>query len=156
MKILVTYYSRTGITKKVAELIAKTLKADTEEIISVANRLGKEVYGLCGKEAFNKTLAEIKPIKKDVSNYDIVILGTPVWCFRMASPIRTYLEKNKSKFKKVAYFATQGGMGAGLTFKAISKIINKNPIAKLKLNSKTIMTNNFKNKLDKFIKIIKI
>ncbi len=137
MKILVVYYSRTNVTRKVAVNLTKELKADIEQIKDVKDRGGLMGYLRSGKEAMMKTPAEIKEIKKDPSNYDLVIIGTPIWGYTMASPIRTYLTANK--FKQVAFFCTQGGSGAKRAFGHMAELIGKEPKATLTLLTKDVM-----------------
>ena len=104
MKTLIAYYSRTGTTRKVAEEISKQLNADIEEIIDLKNRKGAIGYIISGKDATLKKLTKIKELKKDPKDYDIVVIGTPVWAFSMAPAVRMYLKK--AKIKKVALFST--------------------------------------------------
>ncbi len=147
MKALVVYYSRTGTTKKVGEEIAKYLKADVEQIEDVKSRLGLIGWLRSGKEGQKKILAEILPIKKDPSKYDLVLIGTPNWAANMSSPVRTYLSKHK--FKKTAYFLT-GGADPGLAFKDMEALAGK-PIATLVVLSKEVAQNAYSGKVKEFV-----
>jgi len=64
MKTLVVFYSRTGITRKVAEHIARILLCDVEEIIPVEDRTDFLRYALLREEAFSKTIPAIKATTK--------------------------------------------------------------------------------------------
>jgi len=152
MKILVAYYSRTGTTKKVAEEISKTLKADLDEIVDKKNRTGALGYVIAGKDASLKKLTEIN-FKKDPKNYDLVILGTPTWAWKMTPALRTYLNQNNSKLKNLAYFVTMGGSGGDSVIKEIEKIVNKSG-EKLILTTKEVISNNYKDKVKSFCKNI--
>ena len=79
MSILVAYYSRTDITKKVADEIANRLNADSEEIISEVKYDGKIGYARAGKDGMTAKIIKIGDLKYDPSNYDMVYLGVPVW-----------------------------------------------------------------------------
>jgi len=140
MKNLVVYYSRTGTTKKVANSIAKELKCDIEEIYDLKNRDGAIGYLSAGKDATLKKLTEIKDIKNDPNKYDLIIIGTPIWSWTMASAIRTYMNVNKTNFKKVAFFCTMGG-GKGKTFEHMEELCNKKPKALLELTTKEVKGN---------------
>ena len=161
-KILVVYYSRTGMTKKVAEKIKEKLNlaspaggCDVEEIISEKNRSGVIGYVICGREATLKILGEIKPIVINPLDYDLVVIGTPVWAWNISSPIRSYLENNKDKFKKIAGFCTMGGDGNKQVFAEIEKICGKKLVAQLALKTKEVLSDNFSEKLESFIKVVK-
>jgi len=151
MKALVVYYSRTGTTKKVGQEIARQLKADSEEILDVKSRLGPIGWLRSGREGKDKKLAEILPINKDPSKYDLVLIGTPNWAANMSSPVRTYLSKNK--FKKTAYFLTGGG-NPGIAFEEMSAIAGK-PVATLVVLSKEVAQNTYSGKVKEFVARLK-
>ncbi|MCL2687987.1 MAG: flavodoxin [Methanobrevibacter sp.] len=125
MKILITYYSRTNITKKVAETIQKNLDCDIEEIIDLKNRSG--IFGWIKScvDAIRGKETKIKPLGKDPSDYDLVIIGTPVWASTMSSATLTYLKENKEKFKEVSFFCTCGSGGYEETFSKMEEIAGK-------------------------------
>lgn len=63
MKVLVAYYSRTNITKKVGDEIAGLLDADVEEIASKVNYNGKIGYMRGGKDAISAKIIDLEPLK---------------------------------------------------------------------------------------------
>ncbi|KZX17538.1 flavodoxin [Methanobrevibacter cuticularis] len=128
MKILVAYYSRTSVTAKVAEKIQRNLNCDIEEIIDTKNRSGALNYFLSAFEAMRGKPSEIEPIKNDPSEYDLVIIGTPVWASTMASSVLRYILDNKSKFKNLAFFCTCGGSGYEKTLEKMEEVSEKTPL----------------------------
>ncbi|MDD3120070.1 MAG: flavodoxin [Candidatus Gracilibacteria bacterium] len=151
-KTLVVYYSRTGMTAKVAMEIARVLDCDIEEIIDLKDRSGAMGYLIAGRDALKKELAEIKKIEKNPEDYDLLVIGTPVWAFTMASAIRTYVVENKDKFKNVAFFATQGGEGAQRKFKDLKELTGKTPVFEIQLLTKEVTNGSFKGKLEELLK----
>ena len=141
MNTLLIYYSRTGTTKKVAEAIVKELNCQSEEIQSVKNRAGVLGYILSGKEATKKAMAEIGEMKTDPAQFDCIIIGTPIWAWNISSPVRAYLEANKGKFKKMAFFCTQGGSGDLKAFAEMEKISGLKPEATLTFRTKEAQGN---------------
>ena len=109
MKSLVVYYSRTGNARFVAETIAAEIGADVEEVVDMKKRSGPLGYLNGGSDARRGKETEIAPTTKSLSNYDIIIVGTPVWAGRPSPAVLTYLKKNDLSGKKVAIFFTQGG-----------------------------------------------
>ena len=156
MKTLVVYYSRTGTTKKVGEKLAKHLKCHFEEIIDLKRRSGAIGWMGAGKDAMKKKLTYIKDIKKDPKNYDLIIIGSPVWAGNVAPAIRTYILTNKPNIKKVAFFCTMGG-STGKIFSEMEEIINIKPLGILSLKTKEVNNpgHNYNNKINNFIKTIK-
>src|SRR3989339_644824 len=99
MKTLIVYYSRTGTTKRVAEAIAEKLGADLEEIVDKKDRKGAMGYLTAGRDATLRRLTEIEPLKKRAEDYDLVIIGTPIWSWNMSVAVRAYLSLNKEALK---------------------------------------------------------
>jgi flavodoxin len=145
-KILVTYYSRTGNTKKVAEGIAKELNAKIDQVIDLKDRK-RFIIGwiISGKDSSLKKLTEIKT-RENSEKFDLVVIGTPVWAWTVCPAIRTYITKNK--FKRVAFFCTNGGQ-EGNTFKEMERL-SKKPIATLSLLDKKIKKGEFYREIKSF------
>lgn len=137
MKSLVTYYSRTNITEKLAEDIAGKIDADLEEIKPKVNYQGKIGYARGGKDAISEKIIEIDSLKYDPEEYDVVYIGTPVWAGKSSTPILSYLKENEGKFKNVKFFATAGGRGFETTFEQMEKYSIK-PLKTLGLLTKEV------------------
>jgi len=155
MKAIVVFYSRTGDTKKVAQEIANELQCPIEEIFDLKNRSGALGYISAGRDATLKNLTELKPISHNPADYDIIIIGTPIWSWDVSTPIRTYLQNNKGNFKNLAYFCTMGKSGGNRAFNEMEKICGKAPITSLALIAKEIAKNDFANKIIGFTSQVK-
>jgi len=153
-KTLVAFYSRTGTTRKVANEIAKSLKCDVDEIIDEKKREGILGYLRSGKDATFKNPAKIKT-SKDPSKYDLVVIGTPIWAYNMCSAVRTYITNNKDKFKKVAFFCTQGGSGGSTAFKSIRELCNKAPVLTIEFNAEDVINGDYIISAKAFAKYLK-
>ncbi len=155
MKTLVTYYSRDGHTKAVAQEIAQALEADIEEIVDRKNRLGFRNWFLAGRDAWRKKLTEIGPLKQDPARFDLVVIGTPIWAWNMAPAVRTYLSQNKGKIKSAAFFCTQGGSGGQKTFGYMKELLGLKPRAVLELNAKELTGPDGERKIAEFVSKLK-
>jgi flavodoxin len=109
LKSLVVYYSRTGNPRFVAETIAAEIGADIEEIIDQKKRNGAIGFLIGGFDAIRGKETEIAPTKKSPIDYDLMIVGTPVWAGRLTPAITTYLKKTNLSEQRVAVFFTQDG-----------------------------------------------
>jgi flavodoxin len=109
MKSLVVYYTRTGNAKFVAETIAAELGSDLEEIVDQKKRDGKIGWIMAGKDAARKSLTEISPATKPTQDYDLIVIGTPIWAWSPTPAVRTYIKQNSLAGKKVALFYTSDG-----------------------------------------------
>ncbi|MHA1727358.1 MAG: flavodoxin family protein [Promethearchaeota archaeon] len=154
--ILVVYFSRSGITKKVALAILKGLNCDIDEITEEKKRNGFLGFMKSGFQAFFKKCPQINEPGKDPSLYDRVIIGGPTWAGNMSSPVRTYLNENSEKFKKVAFFCSRGGTKVKKLFNGMKEICGKDPIAELIVNQKEVKEKDdgYGEKIEKFIKEI--
>ena len=154
MKVLVIYYSRTGHTKTVAEALATALQCDKEEIVDTKKRSGTLGYIRSGRDATQGSLTVIEDIRSTVSEYDLVIIGTPVWAGRVSTPVRTFIHQYKN-FEKVAFFSTQDGKDAGKAFTEMETLCGMTPVSVLSIPSKEVEKKDFDEKMSQFIREVK-
>ena len=128
-KTLVVYYSRTGTTRKVAQMIAAALGAEIEEIRETTSRSGVIGYLQACYDAIKRRSAPIVGGTKNPANYDLVVIGTPVWVSRVPPPVRSYIATAKDRLPAVAFFCTLGGNGAAATLKQMEGLAGKAPRA---------------------------
>lgn len=122
-KKLVVYYSYTGNTKMIAENIQKKLKCDILELVP-AEPYSTNYQTVVDEEQNNENsnrTREIKKIDKDLSQYDEIIIGSPVWWYTIAPVIRTFLKENDLTGKIIKPYATNAGW-LGRTFQEIKKL----------------------------------
>lgn len=112
-KTLVLYYSLTGNTKMVAEEIAGRLGADMEEIVCVNpyDTNFQACITRCMQDREAGIVTEIEPVKADLSQYDVIFIGYPVWFGTYAPPIATFLANNDLSGKTLVPFCTFGSGG---------------------------------------------
>jgi flavodoxin len=154
MNVLIVYYSRSGITKTVSAYLSEKLGCQSLEIKTKDNRSGLSGYLKCGKETISKELPEIIYDEIELNNYDLIIIGTPVWIGSMSSPIRAFIFKNKEKFKQVAFFSAQGSEKEQKVFNEMEESIKIKPVKKTFFTAKEIRQKSFQKKADEFFKRI--
>lgn len=153
MKTLIVYYSRTNVTKNIAEMLQKELNCDIEEITDGNRYSGKIGYMKGGMNATMGRTSDIDPIGKNPKDYDLVIIGTPVWASNMATPIYTYLLKYGSEIKDMASFCTCISGGYDKALAKIAEVSGKTQLSTMFLTSKDI--ENPTEKIKTFISQIK-
>jgi flavodoxin len=109
LKSLIVYYSRSGNARFVAQTVAAEVGADVEEVIDLKKRSGALGFLIGGIDARRGKGTKISPTTKSPADYELIIIGTPVWAGRPSPAIATYLKKNDLSGKKVAVFFAQGG-----------------------------------------------
>lgn len=127
MKTLIVYYSLTGNVKTIAESMASAAGADLLEL-KLKEGLKptggfKFLWG--GKQVFMKEQPELQPIDKNPNDYDLIIIGTPVWAWTFAPALRTFFNKVKIENKKIALFCCHGGV-KGKVFERMKKALGNN------------------------------
>lgn len=150
MKILVVYYSRTGNTKKLAEAIIAKLACDSEELIDKQKRSGIIGYMKSGRQTMKDQTTELEPLKHEPGQYDLIVIGTPIWVYDVSVPVRTFIQQNRLRLKKVAFFCTQGGEGDQQAFGEMASLCQKVPIATLSVLAKEAKKGEFTEKVEKF------
>jgi len=147
-KTLIVYHSRTGHTKRVAQALARKLDADIDEIRIVQPLDGALGYAMCAIEAIAGLAPALRPMHRNAAAYELVLIGTPVWFWSLASPVRSWLEAHPLKHR-VAFFCTMGGSGAQRVFATMAELAGREPVATLALLEKEL-DGPFERKLDAF------
>lgn len=122
-KKIVVFFSYSNNTRTIAKMIQKKLDCELLEIKTInpySNDYQTVVDDEHNSEASN-FLPEIEKINIDLSKYDTIILGTPVWWYRPAPAIRTFLTQTNLSNKLIIPFATNAGW-LGKTFIEIKKL----------------------------------
>lgn len=134
MNYLVVYYSRTGLTRKVGESISDLLHCDRDEI-KEKNPAG---YPAICYERLTKKRPEIFEPSKDPANYDLVVIGTPVWFMGLPGPVRSYMFRERGRLRQVAFYATQGVSGSGNAFREMERICGRKPVQTMEINRRDL------------------
>ena len=98
-KTLVVYFSRMQFTKRIAYVKANKEHANIVELKTKERTEGTLGFWWCGRFGMHKWSMETYPLDIDLNNYDKLILVTPVWVFKMCSPMRDFITKNKEILK---------------------------------------------------------
>ena len=125
---LVIFYSLSGNTKFIAEVIAKAVDADILELKTKCELIKKDgfmKYFWGGKRVMMKEKPKLIPLEKNPADYDIIFIGTPVWAWNYTPPLRSFFSQVKLNGKKIALFCTHGGQ-KGKTFENMKMEIKNN------------------------------
>ena len=126
-KTLILYYSETGTTKTVAQELQKQLSADIESIEAVEPYTGnfQETIQRGQREMQSGKTPELKALKKNIADYDVIFLGYPIWFGTYAMPIATLVKDNDFAGKTVVPFCTFGSGGLNTSSEALKKALPK-------------------------------
>ncbi|MSS08080.1 flavodoxin [Clostridium sp. WB02_MRS01] len=128
MSTLVVFFSFTGSTRSIAKKIAETLGADITELKTSKNypTEGFRKYFWGGKSVIFGEKPELINKHIDLSQYDTIIIGTPVWAGSFTPPIKSFISQYKIQGKRIALFASHAGGGAQKCFTKLKKELSGN------------------------------
>ena len=114
-RILIIYYSWSGNTEHVAELIGRNTGGQLFSIKPVQEYPG--TYGECVKQAKKEIkggcMPELKAVPDNIDQYDTFFIGSPIWWSTMAPPVQTFLSEADLSGRRIVPFCTHGGGGKG-------------------------------------------
>jgi len=126
MKSLVVYYSLTGKTKLVAQVIAEALDATLVEIEERRPIPIPFVYLSGGFAAMTNRGREINPIGVDLKQYERIFIGSPTWGSRPAPAINSFIYKTNFEGRSIIPFFTMRGDNSEKALANITAKIEKN------------------------------
>jgi len=107
-KVLVVYYSLTGHTKEIADKIQTMTNADIFRLEPAEPfPTGAKLHLAVKEQLKMKKYPALKQMP-DLTGYDVVFVGAPVWWYTAATPVLSFLEQADFQGAKVAFFSTQG------------------------------------------------
>ena len=141
-KILVSYFSASGVTKGVASKITDITGGDLFEIEPV-NKYTSEDLDWTNKQSRSSvemsnpsSRPEVKNKVSNLNDYDTVLIGFPVWWDLAPTIINTFIEENNLENKKIYVFATSGGTSVNNSFNTLKNTYsNLNFISAKRLSS---------------------
>ena len=130
-KVLVSYFSASGVTEKVAEELAKVEGAD---LFKITPETAYTPADLDWRDKQSRSTLEMSDPNcrpavtgkvENMDQYDVVFVGFPIWWGREPSVVDTFLDAYSFKGKKVIPFCTSGGSGIGKTADHIRSIVGE-------------------------------
>lgn len=117
---LVAYFSASGITKKLAEKLAKVVEGDIFEIVpekpyTEADLKWTNPLARCNKEKIGKKDVPVKGKVDNMAEYDTIFLGFPIWYWGAPNVVNTFVKEYDLEGKKIVIFATSGSSDIGKT-----------------------------------------
>ena len=130
MKSIIIYYSLEGNTKFIADSLNENLNGDVLRLepIEDINRTGFKRFLQGGKQVIFKYKPDLKKFNKDLSQYDLIIFGSPIWANHYVPAFNTFFNENKIVNKKVAFYCCHGGGSTKNTFESFQRALNNNEV----------------------------
>lgn len=123
MSVCIIYHSETGNTRTVAERVARETGGDLIEVKDLAGYSKAGMYLKGAPKAMRGEKADIEPAVIDVSGYDTIVIGSPVWAFNPTPAINAAVGALQGiEGKRTVVFCTSGGM-PGRTLETVQAML---------------------------------
>ena len=158
-KILVAYFSCSGVSKNVAKLLSEELNANLYEIKPQIPYTDADLDWTNNNSRSTKEMKNRKqrPAISDknagIENYNIILLSFPIWWSVAPTIVNTFLEAYDFKGKKIILFATSSGGGFGETLKNLKGSVDESTLIE---EAKVFHGRVTQSEFGKFIKNFKI
>ena len=126
-KILITYFSASGVTKGVAKKIAEAVNGDlfsiepkekyTSEDLDWTNKQSRSSLEMSDKNSRPAIVDKVA----NINDYDKIVIGFPVWWYTAPTIINTFIEENDLNNKFIYVFVTSGGSSEAGSFKDLKE-----------------------------------
>lgn len=130
-KLLVCYFSCSGTTAKVATKIKDLLNCDLFEIKPTEPYTSKDLNWMDKKSRSSLEMndpsirVEIKEKVKDISQYDVIFIGFPIWWYTVPNIVASFIESYDLTNKTIVPFCTSGGSGFGKSIDYLKSLAPK-------------------------------
>ena len=148
-KILVAFFSASGVTASVAETLAQAVGADLFEIVpaqpyTMEDLNWRDKHSRSSVEMNDRFSRPAMAAAPDVSGYDVIFVGFPVWWYREPSIIDTFMESADFTGKTVVPFCTSGGSDLGKSVKNLQSLAPRARVLAGKRFSATVSADELK------------
>lgn len=150
-RVLIVFFSMGGHTRRLAEEIRSATGADIEEIIEQRPRHGAWGMLRALSDASLQRKSGVLAAKHNPADYDLLVLGGPIWASHLAAPVRTFAEQFGSRARRVAFFCTEGKQGADTAFAELEKLCQHKPMAALAVDAQHLEPADHRSELGRFV-----
>jgi flavodoxin len=152
-RILVVFYSRSETTAEFAGRLAAELDGDYERLQEVELRRRKGPLGflLSILDVVYKRPAHLQPMTHKLDDYDVVLIGTPVWAARASAPVATWLSLHWHQMRTVAFFCTMGARGGEDAFAQMQRLARRAPIATCAISARDMRSDVAVERVSRFV-----
>ena len=149
-RILVVYYSRTGMTRLLSNMLADELDCTLEELTDMRQRRGWLGLVSRGIDGALERFTALAPVCEDPSGYELVIIATPVWNRSVCSAVRTYLSEHRGRFRNVAFALAQSSVGRARAFQQMQELAGLAPITTVAVTESDFLRGGYRRKVSRF------
>jgi hypothetical protein len=126
--ILVVCYSYTGTTRRLAQLLCSHHGWPLGEILDERPRGGAVGTWRCFLDSMLRRHPDVRYLGPDPGDFHTVVLMSPIWVYRLAGPMRSFIAKRRGVLRRYAVISTMGSAGASNAVAEIAHVLGRPPI----------------------------
>ncbi len=132
IRALIIYYSWSNNTRAMAEFIQSQTGFDIEELELVTPYIRdyEELLDQVTEEQKRGYLPPLKPLKADLSSYDVIMIGSPLWIYTLSSPVISFLTNHDLSGKTIVPFCTKGTSSPAELYAKINELCPNSRVLK--------------------------
>lgn len=154
-KFLVVFYSYTGTSRQVAQTLCQLQSWDQIEITDKHARAGASGTLRCVLDSLFRRQPDINVPAVDLQSYGAVVLVSPIWAYRLAGPMRSFVSQHRLNMPDVAVIGVMGSRGAPNAAAEIAQLLGRTPLISTAFTALEVSNGSFANRLDAFAKAVK-
>jgi len=152
--VLVVYFSRSGVTEKLATQLAAKLGADLELVKPAVSYAGRTGYMKAGWHSLRRRAPAVD-CKRDPTDYSVVIIGSPVWAGRLSAPMRSYLMRFRGRIGHMAAFwVSASGQGYSRVRSEIEQLTGQAALTTASFSEREVLSDTAGVKLELLAQVI--
>lgn len=125
--VLVIVYSYTGTSRRVAELLCSQQGWPIANVTDARPRSGALGSWRCMLDSFFRRQPAIRYDGPPPSDFDAVVLVSPIWMLQLAGPMRSFIARQRDRLPDVAVLSVMGGQGSPNALAEIGKLLGRAP-----------------------------
>ena len=148
-KVLAVAYSYTGTSRRLAQLLVAQQQWTLAEVRKARPRSGVVGTWRCLLDSFFRRCPEIRYGGPNPSEFDAVVLVSPIWAYRLAGPMRSFVAAQRASLRDVAVISVMGESGAPK-----SRLIGRPPLMNAAFKTREVEDGNCAGRLQAFGKAV--
>jgi hypothetical protein len=127
-EVLVVTYSYTGTCRQLAQLLCSQQGWPMAEISEISPRIGLQGTARCLLDSWRHRRPPIHYEGPPPEQFDAVVLVSPIWAYRLAGPMRSFVTLMRERLPDVAVVSVMGNSGAPNAVAEIGQLLDRSPI----------------------------
>jgi hypothetical protein len=149
-RTLVVCYSYTGTARELAHLLAAQQDWALGEIVELHRRAGASGTWRCVLDSLLRRQPAIRYQGPDPASQDMLVLVSPIWIYRLAGPMRSFVAQWTALPGRVAVVSVMGSAGAVNAVAEIARLLHRKPVASIAFTSREVLDGSCAQRLQLF------